>query len=214
MNLKRLLDDISSVSLANVFNPYRDVCDSYDCPKAPVIRRKNLLHYLESIQEAETESLWMGRDLGYRGGRRTGLALTDEFHMEKFHLVFPTSKMHRATTGEVVKERTATEIWNVLFSLNLNPMLWNVFPFHPHEPNNPMSNRKFSAKELSVAEQLNSELITALGIKTIVAIGNDAEAYSKRFGVKVIKVRHPSYGGTAEFRKGIRDYYHCSTVGS
>jgi len=34
--------------------------------------------------ELGSNTIWMGRDLGYRGGRRTGLALTDEAHLPLF----------------------------------------------------------------------------------------------------------------------------------
>jgi radical SAM superfamily enzyme YgiQ (UPF0313 family) len=56
----------------------------------------------------------MGRDLGYRGGRRTGLALTDEYHLVDLEQVFPNTKFTRATVGDAVSERTAAEIWRVL----------------------------------------------------------------------------------------------------
>lgn len=206
MSIRTVVNEISSVHLDNVFNPYKDVCPHYDLTDAPKIRRQNLTKYLSLIEQSDNKTLWMGRDLGYRGGRRTGLALTDEFHLDKFHHVFEVG-MKKSTKGAAFKERTATEIWSLLFQLPITPLLWNVFPFHPHEPDNPMSNRKFSAKELRLAEEINYSLIRELGIQEIIAIGNDAESYSKRFGLKVTKVRHPSYGGVKDFRKGITSYY-------
>jgi hypothetical protein len=82
-----------------------------------------------------------------------------------------------------------------------------VFPLHPHEPGNPFSNRRFSSAELRQVEELNAALISWLGIKRIVAIGQDAAHYASRFDVKVTTVRHPSYGGVKDFRDGMRRVY-------
>jgi len=87
------------------------------------------------------------------------------------------------------------------------PLLWNVFPFHPHEPDNPFSNRRFTARELDQVDELNSALITWLKIRQIVAIGQDAAHYAQRFGVAVTTIRHPSYGGVREFREGMQKLY-------
>ena len=41
----------------------------------------------------------------------------------------------------------------------------------------------------------------------LVAIGQDAAQYAQRFGVNVITIRHPSYGGVREFREGMQKLY-------
>lgn len=207
MNIDSFIADISSVKLANVFNPYSDQCDLYDDIDAAEIRRNNLKEFIRVSLSLGIESMWMGRDLGYRGGRRTGLALTDERHLSSFCKVYPGSVIRKSTTGPSIKERTADEIWSLLPKLDLPPLLWNVFPFHPYETGNQFSNRKFTAKELSIAEEINVILIKGLGIKRIIAIGNDAAVYASRLGIRVEKVRHPSYGGVNEFRSGIKELY-------
>ena len=53
----------------------------FDGPDAPAIRRSNLGLVLEAALAGGISSLWIARDLGHRGGRRTGLALTDEVHL-------------------------------------------------------------------------------------------------------------------------------------
>lgn len=203
MKLARFVEAIASIRLPNVFNPYADRCAAFDRHDAPAIRCENLLAFLEAVRRSGTDTVWMGRDLGYRGGRRTGLALTDEAHLPHFEAVYGASA-RRATVGTPVAERTATEIWAIVATLPKPPFLWNVFPLHPYEPGEPLSNRKFTAAELAVAHGLNQQLIAALGLNRIVAIGQDAANYSAAFGVEVRCVRHPSYGGTRDFREGIR----------
>lgn len=212
MNISRFIGELASVSLANVFNPYSDICPLHDLPRAPQLRRKNLQSILQYLLEVGTDTVWMGRDLGYRGGRRTGLALTDEAHLAWVARVYRGASAVRATKGEAVAERTAAEIWGALPQLEIPPLLWNVFPFHPHEDGDAMSNRKFSAGELAQVEDINAQLFEGLGIRRAVSIGQDAAAYAGRFGLKVSTVRHPSYGGTSEFRAGIAVVYGLRSV--
>ncbi len=198
---------LASIHLENVFNPYADVCVVHDREDAAAIRRKNLRGYFKTAIANNLDTIWMGRDLGYLGGRRTGMALTDEHHLPNVPLVYGGFTPARATYGAPIKERTATEIWSVLKELKKPPLLWNVFQFHPHEADNPFSNRKFSLRERRETDEVNAALVSWLRIKRIVAIGGDAVTYAQQFGVKVIAVRHPSYGGTADFRRGIREEY-------
>lgn len=198
---------LAAVKLPNVFNPYADTCEVHDRSNAAAMRRRGLRTLLTAAQAIGIDTIWMGRDLGYRGGRRTGLALTDEMQLMQFPSIYPGAEPEKATLGPAVAERTAAEIWAVLAQLDLPPLLWNVFPFHPHEPGNAFTNRKFTAAELRVADGLNRQLIAWLGIRRIIAIGQDAAHYAAQFGVQVECVRHPSYGGVTEFRDGIRRLY-------
>jgi hypothetical protein len=198
---------LAQVQLDGVFNPYRDQCDMHDLADAAATRRKNLRDYLAAVETLGTDTIWMGRDLGYRGGRRTGLALTDEARLSVFTRYYPGASPCKATKGPALAERTATEIWGVLSRLKRPPLLWNVFPFHPHEPNDQMTNRRFAARELAEVSDLNQTLIKWLAIKRIICIGQDATAYAASFGVKVECVRHPSYGGITEFRNGMLRIY-------
>lgn len=149
----------------------------------------------------------MGRDLGFRGGRRTGLALTDEIHLPLCRALYPGAVAIKATKGPSLAERTASEIWDVLPRLVRRPLLWNVFPFHPHEPDQPMTNRRFTTRELAGVTDINRELVSWLGVRRIVCIGQDALDYANSFGVRVEVVRHPSYGGVKDFRDGMRRIY-------
>lgn len=207
MNPKSFVQALATFDQENVFNPYSDLCPVHDRKDATAFRRRNLRTYLTAAMEIGVDTIWMGRDLGYRGGRRTGLALTDEHHLPELARLYPGCNSKQATLGPAVSERTAAEIWAVLRAIKMPPFLWNVFPFHPHEPGNPFSNRKFTSRELCEVNDLNNELIAWLGIRKIVAIGQDAGHYAKRFGINVITIRHPSYGGVREFRDGMTKLY-------
>lgn len=207
MNPKSFVKALSAFNQVNVFNPYADVCPVYDHKDAAAFRRKNLRTYLSVVEDIGVDTIWMGRDLGYRGGRRTGLALTDEYHLPELSRVYPGCQSTQATRGPAIAERTAAEIWAVLRAIKTPPLLWNVFPFHPHESGNPFSNRRFTSRELCEVGELNNELIAWLKIKRIVAIGQDAAHYAERFGVNVITIRHPSYGGVRDFRDGMQKLY-------
>lgn len=208
MNPTAFVNALSELKLDNVFNPYADKCPVHDRSDAVAARRRNLRGYLKAATDIGVDTIWMGRDLGYRGGRRTGLALTDEFHLPEMMQRYPGSDFKQATLGPAVVERTASEIWSVLRALKLPPLLWNVFPFHPHEPGNPFTNRKFTARELKTVDLLNETLIKWLGVRRVVAIGGDAYNYANRFDVEVIAIRHPSYGGIKDFRNGMSALYN------
>src|SRR5713226_6851941 len=69
---------LSETRLPCVFNPYSDCCPIHDKPDAARVRKRNLMRFLEAALVARVDTIWIARDLGYRGGRRTGVPLTDE----------------------------------------------------------------------------------------------------------------------------------------
>ena len=105
----------------------------------------------------------------------------------------------RATQGPVVAERTAAVIWRVLTQIGQPVMLWNVFPFHPHEAGDPLSNRCHTRSERIATGELLQSLIKMLRPRQIVAIGRDAQMALGELGIPTRAARHPSYGGQNEF---------------
>jgi hypothetical protein len=206
---RKFVDSLRDLRFKNVFNPYADRCDIHDVNDAPARRTKALLELLEAAVQAEVDALWIGRDLGHRGGRRTGLALTDDVHLT-IHATRWNLSIERATTGSMVAERTAAVIWSLLALVPAPVFLWNVFPLHPHEPNEPFTNRAHRPHERAAGEALLVELIAMLRPRRIVAIGHDAaKAGTKNSGnIEVHQVRHPSYGGQTEFISQIQDLYN------
>jgi uracil-DNA glycosylase len=208
MKPARFVTELSALEFDNAFNPYSDRCTAFDCDDAPAQRAQVLTDILDAAISVEVDAIWVGRDLGYRGGRRTGLALTDDVHVEA-HVERWGVSAPRATRGHAVAERTAAVIWDVLSQIEEAIFLWNVFPLHPHEPGDPFSNRSHNAKERRAGEEILRELILLLRPKRLVAIGNNAAASLRRHEdiCAVMQVRHPSYGGQNEFLSKVRNMY-------
>jgi hypothetical protein len=208
MKLHPFVKAVAAMQFDNSFNPYVDRCPIHDRRSAPRYRATTLSAMLERATASPVEAIWVGRDLGYRGGRRTGMALTDDVHIER-HARRWGIVAERPTLGTAVAERTAGIIWDVLDTLEANIFLWNVFPLHPHESGDPFSNRQHNAAERRAGEALLAALVTLLRPRRIVAIGNDAQESAQRIAmdVPVCGVRHPSYGGQRDFVAGVRSLY-------
>ncbi len=201
------IDVLSSYRGEGVFNPYRDRCVEWDSGESPKIRRKNLQCILDAAIAAKVDTIWVARDLGYRGGRRTGVPMTDEVHLSKAAALFHASSLVKATKGTVVSERTASIVWEALSAINEPIMLWNVFPFHPHEPHDPMTNRCHTSRERRETMHFLWDLVALLRAKRLVAIGRDAQAALSDSPISVVEVRHPSYGGQKEFLQSLYELY-------
>ena len=208
MRSKSFVKELTKFKGENVFNPYRDICETFDRYNANAIRRRNLTKAIEAFSGKQVDAIWLGRDLGHRGGRRTGLALTDEAHLETAGAVWQV-RLYRATKGPPVKERTAANIWNILDQIDENIFMWNVFPFHPHEQNSEFSNRRHTASERDVGLAILSGLVGILKPRKLVSIGNDAFDCATRMFERgnVYRVRHPSYGGERVFIRQMSDLY-------
>jgi hypothetical protein len=201
------VENLAGLTFENVFNPYAERCGDFDSVDAAAIRRRNLSLVLEAAITRGIDSFWIARDLGYRGGRRTGLALTDEKHLASHSELVGSLPLSRATFGPEVVERTAGVVWKVLNELNRPIFLWNVFPLHPHERGDQFSNRCHTKEEREACRPLLAWLLEQLRPRTIVAIGREAERALEALGVCAVRVRHPSYGGHLEFVAGMHAHY-------
>ncbi len=207
------VDALCQLQFENTFNPYSNRCDIHDLAEAPNLRSQTLLAILEVASQSDIDSIWIGRDLGYRGGRRTGLALTDDIHISA-HAKRWGIAADRPTQGQMIAERTAAVIWSILSDIDAPVFLWNVFPLHPHESNDPFSNRSHNTLERKVGEEFLDQLIFLLKPQRLIAIGNDAFKTASRFvpSQNIERVRHPSYGGQGQFLNQLRGLYDLPEV--
>jgi uracil-DNA glycosylase len=143
------------------------------------LRRERLAAYLE--ERAPARFVLVGEAAGYRGARVSGLPFTSE----------------RQLSGTGPAEATATIVRRTLLELGLEAdvLLWNVVPTHPHRCGDPKSNRPPTRTEVRAAMRFLEQIV--VGRRTI-AVGRLAHSV---LGGRY--VRHPSHGGSAEFRRGL-----------
>jgi uracil-DNA glycosylase len=142
------------------------------------LRRERLRAYLDAREGARW--LLVGEAAGYRGARVSGVPFTSE----------------RQLTGAGPAEASATIVHRALADLGVadDVLLWNVVPTHPgtETTNRPPTRTEIKAG-LRFVEQL-------AGGREILPVGRVAERALGRVGI-----RHPSHGGAAAFRDGLRD---------
>jgi hypothetical protein len=200
MTPSQFLSVLCATRFDHAFNPFADRCAVHDRAKAPERRAENLLALLTVAERCGTRSLWLGRDFGWRGGRRSGLAFTDDLHFSE-HLARFGLESARPVRGPPMAERTAAAVWDALRGMDESFFLWNVFPLHPHKPGSPFSNRAHNAAERAAGEAILSEIVGLLRPERIIAVGRDAERAATRVapGLARVALRHPSHGGEARF---------------
>jgi uracil-DNA glycosylase len=215
MSTQSFVSQLASLSFAETFNPYAEVCPVHDRKDAPRRRAAILRGTLVAAGRQGVDALWLGRDLGWRGGRRTGLAFTDDAHFAA-HLARFGLSAARPTRGPPLAERTAAVVSDALAQIDARVFLWNLFPLHPHPPGEPFANRRHTVRERAAGEDVLRELIALLRPRRIVAIGADAAAGARRLGqrLEICRARHPSFGGASQFRAEIADLYPQRRVAS
>ena len=207
MTPRKFVDALASIRLPAVFNPYNDHCTVHDHIDAAIRRRRNLESFIAAALDYRVDTIWIARDLGYRGGRRTGIPMTDDVHLDRIGHLLGGCTLERTTHGPALQERTATVVWEALSRIKRPAVLWNVFPFHPHEPGNQLSNRRHTSIERIATSDFLPTLIKMIKPKTLVAIGRDAQQALGTSNMKINFVRHPSYGGKRDFMDGLLRLY-------
>jgi uracil-DNA glycosylase len=109
-------------------------------------------------------------------------------------------------TGRPVGEQSATIVWDTLRAADRLPLLWNVYPLHPHRPGEPQSNRRPTAAEVAIGLPFVLRLMELFAFERIAAVGRvAAEALRRAFGDdrQIWALRHPAHGGAQPFATGM-----------
>lgn len=203
-----------------VFNPWLDFDREHDIdPSAPLIRRRQLEHYLK-VRRGKARYVLIGEALGYQGGHFSGIAITSErillgYKMEEGldpDRVLPGLEPQR-TSGPEVKaqgfsEPTATIVWKALLGFGFSAtdfVLWNAFPWHPFDRKRGLlSNRKPNSQELRLGDPFLRRFLSLFPECRVIAVGRVAAERLRALDLAHAPVRHPARGGAAIFRRQLR----------
>lgn len=196
--LDALLGDLSQASIGTTFNQF-SAAGADDVPGAPAIRLANLRHYLE--ERAGADVLAIGEAAGYQGMRWSGIAFTSERDLARWGLPYRATSTTRKGGWS---EPSGTIVHGLLAELHAERrvILWNTVPFHPHLPDQPLSNRRPTRQEVAEGARHAERLIEIIRPRLLVAIGRVAAAALAHRAPSY--VRHPAQSGASAFRTGMR----------
>ncbi len=189
--------------LRDVADPYRDEVPGLDARGAARRRRQNLEAYLERV--GAPRLVLLGEAIGYRGGRFSGIAFTSERQLAgagRERLPWAAAGEFAATSAnpKLWLEPSGTIVWGALGGEPAGVLLWNAFPWHPHGPRGPLSNRAPERRLLAANLHVLEELLAATSGARLAAVGRTAAAALAQLGVEAPALRHPAHGGAGLFR--------------
>lgn len=181
--------------------------------KASQVRRHNLLLYLKQMEHLQPSTLLLGEAPGYKGCALTGVPFSSElllqqhsfFRQQAYRLI--SSKQQPQQPQKILSsEVSANIVWTCLQEWREKPLIWNIFPFHPHRCNHLQTNRTPNKAELMLGRQFLLDLLKRFpDIKRLIAVGRKAEQATNIYlNLPVYYVRHPSYGGKQKFTEGMK----------
>lgn len=163
-------------------------------------RRHNLGLYLSKMAELRPRLMLVGEAPGYRGLRSTGIPFTST-KLLATHPFYRALDLRPLPDEKLRGEASATILQGVLDKFGVRPVLWNAYPFHPHRPSQPLTNRKPTMAELQIGARYLRWLIGHFAIEDVVAVGNSAETTLNKLNIPNTKVRHPAQSGATQFRE-------------
>ena len=120
------------------------------------------------------------------------------------HTFINTLKSSISISGNAT-EATATIVWDYVNKCTVVPAMWNVFPSHPHDKDNPQSNRTPKKSEVDTGKQYVQLILDILSPTMVIAVGGTSAKTLRRLFPNLTfgTVRHPSRGGKADFLVGL-----------
>lgn len=196
----------AALTVPDAHNPYAG--DDADT----AIRRANLRLYLRALAARRPSVMLVMEAPGYRGCRITGVPVTSR---KIVHEGLPAFGLFGAAQGygttddagfeRVWGEQSATIVWETMSALNCMPLIWNTYPFHPHLPDKPLTNRAPRRPEVAQGLPFLQMLLALFQPTQIIAVGNVAHGGLAALGINAEKVRHPAQGGKNAFVAGMKN---------
>lgn len=167
------------------------------------IRRNNLKVYLTKMKNLNPRFLILGEAPGYKGCRLSGIAFTSEkilfenpfFENEQIEFINQPNKLE--------SEMSATIVWSEISGFPTKPLIWNIYPFHPHSVDDIKTNRTPTNTELEEGKGFLKELLQIFDIQKIIALGRKPESQLSEIEIPSAYVRHPANGGKSQFIEGL-----------
>lgn len=202
----------TAVSTPTCTNPYE-----WKRPFSPE-RRHNLSLYLHWMVQQKPQHLLIGEAPGYRGCRLTGIPfvspavlaerLISSHQLSIISQLSPEINHTFQAVAEwphVQREASATIVWRTIGQWQPLPLLWNIFPFHPHKAGTLQSNRTPTKQEIEAGRPFLQSLLTLFPQITLIAVGKKAAAALTRWEFEHTAVRHPAHGGAKQFQAALTD---------
>jgi hypothetical protein len=204
LKLDRLLHTLQQPSPPHTFNPWRDVDPQTDLGRSAPTERVARLAAHFSIR---ARIVLIGEAAGYQGCKVSGIPFTSERLVLEGKIPRVTASTARLSSRpRPWSEPSATTVWGTLHELGIaeHTVLWNAFAWHPHQTNDPHTNRTPTPTERTAALPI---LIAALALfprAQVFAVGRQAQFALEQLNILATPLRHPSMGGATRFRQELR----------
>lgn len=200
MSIPQFIHQLANATpLPHCENPY-----GYERPFTSQ-RRQNLQTYLELMAKQRPKLLLIGEAPGYRGCRLTGISFISPHILAGLSKRFQLTNPFQPATEwpHIQREASATIVWRTIGDWRPLPLLWNIFPFHPHQPDQPQTNRTPTASEIALGRPFLAQLHQIFPQTNLIAVGKKSSTALEKWGMAHTAVRHPSHGGAKQFQQAL-----------
>jgi hypothetical protein len=201
-----------------MFNPWGDHDPVHDLsPAAPAVRADHLHRYL-AARLGRAKVLLIAEAPSCSGAKFSGMAMTSERDVlaaqaagrgkDYFDGTFRrTSRvLPQLKNVDGVLERTASIVWGAMTGKGWSPLdfvLWNAVAYHPHQRDQPLTNRAPTTIERRALQPLLERFLALYPCVPRLAIGRVCQQSLADMRIEALPARHPSYGGAPEFRAAV-----------
>jgi uracil-DNA glycosylase len=202
--LEKFFDALMRGYGSDLFNPWTQRDELNDATRnGPAARCQRLRAHLQ----LDPARILLGEAAGYQGCHVSGIPFTSERVIMAGEVPRVSCDARRLSIRvRPWSEPSATTVWKTLHALHLahDTILWNAYPWHPHLPGKPHSNRTPTRTERELGMPVLEALLRAFPKARLFAVGRHAEHALQEIGRVAIPLRHPSMGGAKLFAQGLR----------